>query len=325
MKEKGIWLLQKMKPKHLEKVKEIAPDYEIIEDWGDELALDYPAEKIDIIYGWDKGKTQEVNILEIENSRLKWIQLSSAGADYMDLETLEKSGIVLTNASGIHSVPITESVFGMLLAHGRKIKKSIINQAQHTWGENDDSSLMELSGKTMMIVGTGHIGKEVGRIAKAFNMKTIGINRSGRDVEHMDKIYRQPDLVANVGEADIVVNILPLTPETKHFFNEKIFSQMKEGTVFINVGRGPSVKTEDLIAALGKGKIAFAGLDVFETEPLEEKSPLWDRKDVLITPHISGSAEHYNTRLFEIFEPNLKAFVKGKELPQNVVDYEKKY
>lgn len=323
MKEKGIWLLQSMKPEQIEKVKEIAPDYELIEDWGEDFALDYPVEKIAIVYGWHKEKTKAAKLLETENSALKWIQSASAGVDYMDLERLEKRDILLTNASGIHGIPIAETVFGMLLAYGRKIQQAILDQAEHIW--RDDQKLMELNEKTIMIVGAGSVGVEIARLAKAFNMKTIGINRSGREVDNMDAVYQQPELAEHVHEADIVVNVLPLTSETENFFNKSIFSQMKDGTLFVNVGRGPSVNTEDLIDALEKGKIAFAGLDVFENEPLEKESPLWDRKDVLITPHNSGTAEHFRKRLFRIFEPNLKAFVEGNELPQNVVDYEKKY
>lgn len=323
MNEKGIWLLNEMKPEHFKKAQEIAPDYDWIKGWEENSELDYPVEKIEVVYGWDKDKVQKAGLFDTEDSQLKWIQASSAGVDYMDLTHLEEQKILLTNASGIHSVPIAESVFGMLLAYGRKIQQAVIDQTQHVWRK--EQALMELSGKTIMIVGTGHIGKEVGRLAKAFNMNTIGINRSGREVENMDAIYQQPDLTDHVEKADIVVNILPLTSETEHYFDEKIFSQMKEGTIFVNVGRGPTVKTEDLIQALDDGKVVFAGLDVFEAEPLENESPLWDRNDVLITPHISGNAEHYNTRLFDIFEENLQAYIAKKELPKNLVDYEKSY
>lgn len=323
MKGKGIWLLHEMKPEHQEKVKELAPEYELIEDWGEDSTLDYPVEQIEIVYGWNNKKTQAAGLMDAENSQLKWIQMDSAGVDKMNFDMLEKKDILLTNASGIHGVPIAESVFGMLLAYGRKIQQAILNQKKHVWQQ--EQKIIELAHKTIMIVGTGHIGEEIGRLAKAFQMKTIGVNRSGRDVEHMDVIYQQPELIEYVNQADIVVNILPLTAETEHFFDEKVFSQMKEGTVFVNVGRGPSVKTADLIQALDDGKLAFAALDVFETEPLEESSPLWEREDVLITPHISGHAEHYHTLVYQIFEPNFKAYLEGKELPKNLVDYQKKY
>lgn len=321
MSKKGIWLLNDIKPEHLEKLKELAPDHKVINSNDGEN--DFPVEDIEIVYGWDKKKAEEAKLLETEDSQLKWIQVSSAGVDYMDLDTLKERSILLTNASGIHSVPIAESVIGMLLAYCRKIQQAIADQAQHYWRE--DQRLIELSGKTIMIVGTGNIGKELGRLSKAFNMKTIGINRSGREVENMDHIYQQPEIIDHLEKADIVVNILPLTSETEAFFDQKMFAEMKEGTLFINVGRGPTVNTEDLIQALDDGKVSFAGLDVFETEPLPEDSPLWDRKDVLVTPHISGNAEHYNTRLFNIFEENIQAFVEGEELPRNLVDYDKSY
>lgn len=323
MKEKGIWLLHEMKPEHQKKVKELAPDYALIEGWEEESTLDYPVEQIEIVYGWNNQKVQEAGLLETENSQLKWIQMDSAGVDKLDFEKLEQKGIKLTNASGIHGVPIAESVFGMLLAYGRGIQQAIMDQKERVWGK--EHNIIELAHKTMMIVGTGHVGEEIGRLAKAFQMKTIGVNRSGRDVEHMDVIHQQPELVKYVKEADVVVNILPLTAETEYFFDEKVFSQMKDGTVFVNVGRGPSVKTDDLVQALDDGKLAFAALDVFETEPLQEDSPLWEREDVLITPHTSGHAEHYHTLVYQIFEPNFKAFLEGKDLPKNLIDYKKKY
>lgn len=317
MNKKGVWLLNDIKPEHLERLKELAPDHELVNRDDD-----FPIENIEIVYGWDKVKAEEAGLLETEG-QLKWIQVASAGVDYMDLDTLKERSILLTNASGIHSVPIAESVIGMLLAYCRKIQQAVVDQSQHHWRE--DQRLIELSGKTIMIVGTGNIGKELGRLSKAFNMKTIGINRSGREVEYMDHIFRQPDMIDHLKKADVVVNILPLTSETKAFFDQKMFAEMKEGTLFVNVGRGPTVNTQDLIQALDDGKVSFAGLDVFETEPLPEDSPLWDRKDVLVTPHISGNAEHYNTRLFNIFEENIQAFVEGEELPRNLVDYDKSY
>lgn len=319
MKEKGILLLKEMKPQQLEELEKMASDYEVIKGWDNES--DFPTEKIDILYGWDKEKGQ--TLLEDEKSQLKWIQMPSAGVDYMDLDLLAKKDIRLTTASGIHSVPISESVLGMLLAYVRGIQQSIRQQTEKQWEE--PTGMEELNNKTIMIVGTGHIGKEVGRLAKAFNMKTIGINRSGRNVETMDEIYQQKDLIDHVDEADVLVNILPLTDETKHFFDQKIFSKMKEGSLFINVGRGPSVKTEDLIAALQNGPVAFAGLDVFDEEPLPKESPLWEMENVLITPHISGIAEHYKTRLFMIFKENLQAYLEGEALPRNLVDYNKSY
>lgn len=320
MNEKGIWLMQDPSPERLEILKAIAPEYRLVKGWGNETT-DFPLEDIEIVFGWNIRKCAA--LLEIPNSRLMWIHAQSAGVDYMDLSLLKEKNILLTSSSGIHAIPIAESVFGMLLSYTRGVRQAILDQNIKQWHQKD--KLIELQECTMMLVGTGHIGTRVGMMAKAFGMKTIGVNRSGREAENMDEIVMQQDMGTHVKEADIVVNILPLTELTRHFFNETVFSQMKEGTIFINVGRGSTVNTEDLISALDTGKIAFAGLDVFEEEPLPAASPLWMRKDVLITPHISGAVRHFKKLIFEIFEENLKAYVKGEELPRNKIDYERSY
>lgn len=320
MTKKSILLIQETTKEQLQTLKELAPKYELIKGWETDLK-DVSLESVEIIYGWTGQYSQE--LLEDGKSQLKWAQGKAAGVDFLDLEKLKQKDILLTNGSGIHSVPIAESVFGILLAYARGIKKAIKDQQTKTWEQVD--KLMELHGKTIMIVGTGKIGVEVGRLAKAFNMKTIGVNRSGRDVEYMDQLITQPELVDQVKQADIVINILPHTDQTHYFFNQDIFSQMKKGTLFVNVGRGPTVKTDDLIEALDNGQLAFAGLDVFETEPLPEESALWDREDVLITPHITGIAEHFKKRLFAIFEENLKAYLAEEKLPVNLIDYDQQY
>lgn len=320
MTEKSILLMQETTKEQLQTLKELAPGYKLIKGWEmDEKEI--PLKSVEIIYGWTGQRSEE--LLTDDKHTLKWVQGKAAGVDFLDLEKLERNKILLTNGSGIHSIPIAESVFGMLLAHARGIQQAVKNQQTKTWDQVN--KLMELHGKTILIVGTGKIGVEIGRLAKAFNMKTIGVNRSGRDVDYMDLLIKQPELKEQVKQADIVVNILPHTDQTHYFFNEDIFSQMKEGTLFINVGRGPTVKTDDLIKALDNGKLAFAGLDVFETEPLPENSELWGREDVLITPHITGIAEHFKTRLFAIFEENLKAYLAGEDLPRNLIDYDQQY
>ena len=321
MTERGILLLKEIKPDDMEKLKKKAVNYTLIKAWDEDCEWNFPKEKIEILYGWDKQIGTA--LLNDRNSHLKWIQMSSAGVDFMDFDKLQKKGILLTTASGIHSIPISESVFGMLLAHARGIQTSILNQTEKIW--QVPRGMEELNEKTMMILGTGHIGTEVGRLAKAFNMKTIGINHSGRKVETMDVIYQQEAFFDHLSEADIIVNSLPLTDETKNIFNKKAFDKMKEGSLFINIGRGPSVNQDDLINALTSGPLAFAGLDVFENEPLESSSPLWKMSNVVITPHISGVAEKFRTRLFRIFEANLKAYLSGENLPKNLVDYAKEY
>lgn len=311
---KKILALRSLYPEHKERIKEIAPEYEILESLDE---VDH-IEDVEIVYSWDRTEAGD-NFIRDEKNQVKWIQTVSAGIDYLPLDLLEEKGIQLTNSSGIHAHGIAESIFGMLLNYTRGIGKAVIAQQKGEWIGTDQ--LLELNGKSIMIVGTGKIGKQTGKLAKAFNMKTIGINRSGREVEYMDELYIQEDLATVIGKADIVVNILPLTDQTKELFNEGLFDQMKSDAIFINVGRGGTVKTEDLLKALETNSIGFAALDVFEEEPLPEDHPFWKRKDVLITPHFSGMLEDYDKSVFPIFEENLKAFVNGDKLPVNLVDY----
>lgn len=300
MKNKGIWLLQETTPEQLQRVKDLAPDYEVIDGFSDST-LNFPAADIEIVYGWSSAKSDF--LLENKDSHLKWIQAKSAGVDTMNLSLLNEKNIILTNASGIHGVPIAESVFGMLLADTRGIKKAINQQTNKVWSQTE--SLVELKGKTMMIIGMGQVGKEVARLAQAFGLNVIGVNRSGNPVTEVSEIIKQDQIPKHIKRADFVVNILPLTSETTNYYDDSFFTSMKKGAGFINVGRGPSVDTDALIRQIKNGQIGFAGLDVFKEEPLAKDSPLWDLPEVLITPHISGVAEHFKKRLFAIFEENL--------------------
>ena len=320
MKNKGIWLLQETTPEQLQRVKELALDYEVIDGFSDST-LNFPTADIEIVYGWSSAKADF--LLENKDSHLKWIQAKSAGVDTMNLSLLNEKNIILTNASGIHGVPIAESVFGMLLADTRGIKKAINQQTNKVWSQTE--SLVELKGKTMMIIGMGQVGKEVARLAQAFGLNVIGVNRSGNPVTEVSEIIKQDQIPKYLKRADFVVNILPLTSETTNYYDDTFFTSMKKGAGFINVGRGPSVDTDALIRQIKNGQIGFAGLDVFKEEPLAKDSPLWDLPEVLITPHISGVAEHFKKRLFAIFEENLTAYVAGEELPRNVIDYKHNY
>lgn len=320
MTRKGILMLDEKRAEHEEKIRKIAPDYTIVRKEEDGFTDDFKAEEIEIIYGWGPAGKE---VLELENNSVKWVQAASAGVDFLDFDRLKKQGVRVTNASGIHKIGIAESVIGMILYQSRGIRESVNAQSNKEWIKINQ--LFELKGQTIMIVGTGHIGQEVARLSKAFVMKTVGINRSGRPVDYIDELHTQDDLLQHVPEADIIVNILPLTEQTKHLYNKEFFRQMKQTGLFINVGRGPSVKTEDLIDALNEGQLAFAGLDVVEEEPLPSNSPLWDMENVLLTPHISGVLADYMGSVFAIFEENLVEYVQTGNLLVNEVDLDRGY
>lgn len=306
---KRILVIQELYPEQIKDLEEIASDYEIVQSLEDT-----DPSTIEIILGWSKDL---IPFVESDDCNVKWVQYPYAGVNELPLETFINKNILLTNGSGITANSVAETTIGLLLGMTRKIVQSASNQEIASWDRGGEA--YELSDKKIMIVGAGQIGVQVGRIAKAFNMHTIGINRSGSPIEHMDEQYVQTELEEVIQEADIVVNILPLTKETTHLYDKNLFEKMKNGVIFINVGRGESVITDDLIDALDQGKVSRAGLDVFEQEPLDAKHPLWKHKKVLMTPHIAGQVESYPKHVYPIFKNNLEAYLKGNELPQNLI------
>lgn len=291
--------------------------YEVSHDADDREKL----ADTEVIIHWNKKMSQYWQEGLLPN--LKWVQAISAGINSMPLEGFEQKGIILTNASGLHQSTISEFVIGALLFHMRGFQASQANQQQKVWEQSLD--IRELKGKTMMIFGIGNIGRRLARIADAFGMQTIGVNRSGREVEEVNRTVTQDECDQVLGEADIVVNILPETEETRNFFDEKRFSKMKKSTLFVNVGRGTSVETAALIKALNEEILSFAALDVFENEPLEIDSPLWEHPKVFISPHVSGTLEHFRDELFEIVKPNVSAYVSEGSPVKNIIDYKTSY
>ncbi len=258
--------------------------------------------------------------------KLKLVHLTSAGVGQIPQKLLDLK-VLITNSSGVHPVPISEHVFAYMLMFSRQFSKSYKNQILgRGWVRGfDEYNIFELSGKTICIVGLGRIGRRVAKIAKAFEMKVIGVVRSpNRKEEYVDKLIGDSKLKEVLGNADFIVNCLPLTSETTHIFDKRLFSKMKNTAYFINIGRGKTVLEDDLISALKNKQIAGAGLDVFETEPLPKSSPLWELEEVIITPHYAGRNPSYMDRVFDIFCINLKAYISNKPLP-NLVDLEKGY
>lgn len=316
---KSILVIQELYSEQLKELKEKATDYNIVES-----IEEADKDSVEIIIGWSD---ELIPLIENDESKVKWVQFAYAGVNDLPLELFAKKNILLTNGSGIHANPVTESTIGLLLGLTRSIVQSAENQKKKRWKDQweNEETAYELAGKTMLIVGAGKIGVQLGRVAKAFHMDTIGINRSGRKIENMDEQYTQKELAKIIHKGDIIVNILPLTKETTHLYDETLFSKMKEGVVFINVGRGESVDTSALMDALDHGKVRCAGLDVFEEEPLPENHPLWGYEQVLMTPHIAGRVESYPKYIFPIFMKNFEAYVQGEELPENLVKLDEGY
>ncbi|ULL15340.1 D-2-hydroxyacid dehydrogenase [Paenibacillus sp. H1-7] len=303
----------------VERIRQTAPGWELVHGKEKELWAGH-LKDAEIVVDWKEAcKTECLQ----PDSKLRWVQNWGAGVDRMPLGELAGRGIWLTNASGVHAFPISETILAMMLGFTRKLHLSIRHQLKSEW--KGTGTLGEIHGKTMGIIGVGAIGEETARLGKAFGMQVLGVRRSGRPSEFVDRMYDNDGLDAVLEQSDYVVVTVPATDESRHMFGRRQFERMKPTAMYINIGRGATTDTEALIDALQNGTIAGAGLDVYEQEPLPDSSPLWQMDNVIMTPHNSGSTDQYNERAFEIFLHNLQEYVQGKAPSRNRVDYERQY
>lgn len=236
---------------------------------------------------------------------LKYIQLTSAGFDRVPMDYIKQHGIEIHNARGVYSVPMAEFALTGILQLVKQSRFFYENQKQHIWEKS--RTLGELAGKTAVIVGAGNIGSEVAKRLKAFDVTVVGIDITTDQRPYFDKIELLKNLDEQLKAADIVVLTLPLTDDTKGMFDKSKFDLMKNSCIFVNIARGQLVVENDLIDALNNKKISGAVLDVFETEPLEKTSPLWDMDNVIITPHNSFVGQN-NKRMFDVIISNLENY-----------------
>jgi len=237
---------------------------------------------------------------------------------------LLKSDFMLTSASGLHATPIGEYVLCVMLMFCKGAPRFVRAQERREWLR---FMPQELYGKTVGVVGLGHIGAEVARLAKAFGCRVLATRRSVTSRtkgELVDELLPPPELPALLAESDFVVLAVPLTPDTRHLIGEAELRAMRPTGVLINIARGAVLDEAALVRALKEGWIAGAGLDVFEQEPLPPESELWDMENVILSPHISGGTEIYNQRAVGIFCENLRRYLAGERL-MNLADPSRGY
>ncbi|MEE1013330.1 MAG: NAD(P)-dependent oxidoreductase [Clostridia bacterium] len=238
-------------------------------------------------------------------TKLRYIQLTSAGVDRVPIEYVKQHNIVIHNARGVYSVPMAEfAVCGVLQLY-KQSQFFMQKQETHQWEKH--RGLMELYGKTVCVVGCGSVGDECAKRFAAFGCCVFGVDIAPSKKAEYEKIYPIRQMGEVLIQSDVVVLTLPLTQETYHLFDEACFAKMKEATVLVNIARGAIVDTKALIAAL-KDKLFGAVLDVFEEEPLPPDSSLWDMDNVIFTPHNSFVGEGNAERLFAVIYENLKEF-----------------
>jgi phosphoglycerate dehydrogenase-like enzyme len=259
---------------------------------------------------------------------LRWLQLPYAGAERcIAVHGVREGDLLVTNAQRIYGPEIAEHVMAMLLSFSRGLYRYLPQQARGKWdrGLVPEEALWELDGKTLLVVGLGGIGTEVARLGHAMGMTVIatrGSRRAGPDF--VSYVGLADELMELTPRADVIVNAAPLTPSTTGLFDGAFFEAMKPTAYFINVGRGRSVVTEDLVSALRDGRIAGAGLDVTEPEPLPEGHVLWGMPNVIITPHISARSDLRSERLWIVLRENLRRYVAGEPM-LSVVDTTRGY
>jgi phosphoglycerate dehydrogenase-like enzyme len=252
--------------------------------------------------------------------RLRWVQGTAAGAGEQvraaELRDDDLARIAFTTSSGIHGSQLAEFAMLGLLAFNKDLPRLLRDKADRHW---DHYPVRELAGQTVLIVGLGSIGEEIARRAKAFGMRVVGLNRSGgSDSPQVDEMHAIGSLDELLPEADAVILALPSTHETARLLDARAIGLIRDGAVFVNVGRGTVVDEAALAAALAAGRIRGAALDVFATEPLPPDSPLWDLPNVLISPHTAALSIHENARIVELFCENLRRYLAGEQLLNRV-------
>ena len=256
-------------------------------------------------------------------TRLQFIQSISSGMDQYSREQLGAKGIRLASAAGVNARAVAEHALALILAVYRRLPEARDNQHKKVWrGMLGDLTQREdeLGGKTLLIVGMGRIGSHLAKLAKAFDMKVIGVRRDPKaGTNGADEIYGMEDVVNLVPQADIVALTCALTPETTGLMSAAAFAAMKPSSVFVNVARGKVADEAALIKTMEGNKIWAAALDVTAEEPLPATSPLWTLPNVFITPHTAGETRAYEDNVIDILIENLDRLWRGEATLRNQV------
>jgi len=254
--------------------------------------------------------------------RIRWVQHMGAGVERcIAIPELAARGIVLTNMQKVAGPVMAEHVLALMFGLTRGLATYLPAQAKGEWADEavPEGRMWEVRGRTMLVVGLGGIGTEVAKRARALGMTVIATRNSGTaGPDYVAEVGLADKLPSFAGRADVIVSTLPLTPETRGLMNRAFFDAVKRGALFINVGRGATVVTDDLVAALGDGRLGGAGLDVTDPEPLPPGHPLWRAPNVIITPHVAAAVEGDAVPRWSIARENLRRYVAGDKLLSEV-------
>ncbi|RRQ25764.1 D-2-hydroxyacid dehydrogenase [Rhodococcus sp. Eu-32] len=270
----------------------------------------------DVLLLWDFFSSAVPDVWERCDS-LRWIHIAAAGVDSLMFDALAESDVVVTNSRGIFDRPIAEFVLGQILAFAKDSAVSAQLQQRREW-RHRETELIDTT--HAMVVGTGAIGREIARILTAVGMKVSGVGRTSRDGDpDFGVVHASSTLAHVVHDVDYLILIAPLTDATRRVVDADVLAAAKPGVRVVNVGRGELLDTTALLDALRSGHVGGAALDVFDTEPLPEDSPLWSAENVVVTPHMSGDAVGWRRRLADLFVANFERYASSTDL-ENVVD-----
>ncbi len=266
----------------------------------------------DVHYDFDRALAPHLPTIA---PRLKWIQATSSGiGPFVQKAGLDTTDIVITNAAGIHAVPLAEHTLLSLLYFVKDVPARLGDQRARVW---ERFSGRELRGMHVAVVGLGAVGREIARLCRAVGLRVVGVRRTPVDdpeALHVDEAITPDALHEVLARVDAVVLICPHTPETEGMMGAAEFARMRRGSLLVNVGRGALVDEDALIAALRSGHLGGAALDVAAVEPLPADSPLWDLPNVLITAHSASTVDRENERLTDLFCENLRRYLAGEPL-----------
>lgn len=314
-------LVYNVRPNLLPALQAVAPGVKLLtaDDAGQAVEL---ARHADAVLGFCSAEVLQAG------KKIRWVQTYSAGVERcVELPAIQARDILLTNMQRVAGPVMAEHVLAMMFAFARGLDFYIPERLERRWTEQlpATSRMVTLDGKTVLVVGLGGIGTEVAARTHALGMTVDAIRASGRHgPEYVREVGLPSDLLRLAARADFIVNTTPLTRETRGMFDARFFGAVKPGAYFFNVGRGQSVDQEALVDALRSGRLAGAGLDVTEPEPLPPGNALWSLPNVILTPHVSTRSDLGDAARLAVVRENLRRYVVGDKM-LSVVDTRKGY
>jgi phosphoglycerate dehydrogenase-like enzyme len=314
-------LVYNVRPELLPPLQAVAPGVELLTamDAGEAVEM---ARRADAVLGFCSAEVLEAG------KQIRWVQTYSAGVEScVDVPAIRERDVLLTNMQRVAGPVMAEHVLAMMFAFARGLDFYIPERLGRRWTETlpESSRMVTLDGKAVLVVGLGGIGSEVARRAQALGMTVDAIRASGRHgPQYVREVGLPADLLRLAAKADFIVNTTPLTPETRGMFDARFFATVKPSAYFFNVGRGQSVDQQALIDALKSGRLAGAGLDVTDPEPLPPDNALWSLPNVILTPHVSTRSDLGDAARLAVVRENLRRYVAGEKM-LSVVDLRKGY